>query len=112
MLSLKSWLNKVPFKYVDFWDVPRLILVRYRGKPFLLDSDFDEALDEYPDTYTVYLLPEALAQQADTGLWKFLENVSLTPVGNLPVCDVHFDRTKRRKLDATILDRFVNAKTS
>ena len=96
MLSLKSWLNKVPFKYVDFWDVPRLILVRYRGKPFLLDSDFDEALDEYPDN----------------GSWKFLENVSLTPVGNLPVCDVHFDRTKRRKLDATILDRFVNAKTS
>jgi len=96
MLSLKSWLNKVPFKYVDFWDVPRLILVRYRGKPFLLDSDFDEALDEYPDN----------------GSWKFLENVSLTPVGSLPVCDVHFDRTKRRKLDATILDRFVNAKTS
>jgi len=34
-----------PFKYGYFFDVPRCISVRYRGRRFLLQSAFDEELD-------------------------------------------------------------------
>ncbi len=46
----------VPFRYVDYYDVPRTIALRYKGKLFLLQSAFDDKLDEYPDNYSVYEL--------------------------------------------------------
>jgi hypothetical protein len=52
--------NLVPFRYVEFYDVPRAIALRYKGKLLLLDSPFDDKLDEYPDSYSVYELPESV----------------------------------------------------
>ena len=56
----------IPFRYGGFWDVPRYILLRYRGKPLLLESPFDENLDEYPDDFAVYELPSKTERSADT----------------------------------------------
>jgi hypothetical protein len=49
----------VEFQYGDFCDVPRFIILKYRDTLFLLRSAFDEELDEYPDSYSVYRLPQA-----------------------------------------------------
>lgn len=36
-----------PFRYVEFYDVPRCIALNYRDKLFLLQSAFDESVDVY-----------------------------------------------------------------
>ena len=43
----------VPFKYIDFWDVPRFLLLKYRDHLFLLASYFDEEKDDYDDNYSI-----------------------------------------------------------
>ena len=76
----------IAFRYGSFWDVPRSILLRYRGKVLLLESHFDETLDEYPDHYTVYELPTGteaairlvgICRRGQAGLW-LLPSVPLT----------------------------------
>jgi hypothetical protein len=48
------------FQYVEFYDVPRCIALRYRDKLFLLQSAFDESLDDYPSSYSIYILPDSV----------------------------------------------------
>ena len=42
-------LTMVPFKYVDFYDVPRLIMFTYQGQLFLLASYFDKERDDHDE---------------------------------------------------------------
>lgn len=98
----------IPFQYVEFYDVPRTIAVRYRGKLFLLQSAFDQERDEYPNDYTVYVLSESAVPQLTNGSWKFLEEQPMIPLGRVPVNGVRFDSSNRRELDPSVLDRFVN----
>ena len=93
----------VPFRYFGFWDAPRYMLVRYKGHLFWLQSIFDERLDDYPDTYSVYLLPASVSErQIESG-----QTPPDTPgcqfLGELPIRSVRFDRTKRKKLDPSVL---------
>jgi hypothetical protein len=94
----------VPFRYIEFYDVPRTIALHYRGKLLLLQSAFDEELDEYPDRYSVYLLPEEAEASLQESSWSFMERLKLTCIGQVPVKDVRFDPTKRHALDASVLD--------
>lgn len=95
-----------PFSYGGFWDVPRCLALRYKGKRFLLQSAFDEDLDEYPDDYAVYLVSEAADDSPPVCSPEFLSKTSMSLVGHIPIDQVTFDSTKRQKLDASILDRF------
>jgi hypothetical protein len=94
-----------PFQYAGFYDYPRTIVLRHREKLLLLESRFDDELDEYPKVYTVYLLPQSAKAQLNSGSWKFLEGMQLDPIGRIPIESVRFDRTRRKKLDASILDK-------
>jgi len=94
----------VPFRYVEFYDVPRLIALRYRGKLLLLQSAFSDTLDEYPNVYSVYELPESTEPLLAAGSWLFLEQTALTSIGEIPVNAVEFDSTKRNSMDPSILD--------
>jgi hypothetical protein len=94
----------IPFQYVDFYDYPRAIAAKYRGKLLLLQSAFDDELDDYPNFYTVYLLPESAETQLKAGSCKFLKEVPLHPVAQIPIGSVCFDPTRRKKFDACILD--------
>ena len=42
-----------------FYDVPRTIILLVRKKWILLQSAFDEDLDDYAPEYSVYLLPSS-----------------------------------------------------
>jgi len=95
------------FQYIEFYDVPRTIALRHKGKLFLLQSAFDEKRDDYPSKYTVYRLPESVAEQLASGSWRFLEEVPVEPVGQIPIENVRFDSTKRKELDGSILDEFI-----
>ena len=102
----REWLmgEMIPFRYGGFWDVPRFILLRYRGKALLLESPFDESLDEYPDDYAVYVLPNGTEwSELPQGSWIRVE----TPrslIGRIPIGEVAFDPTKRKALDSGRLD--------
>lgn len=93
----------VPFRYVEFYDVPRLIALRYKGKIVQLQSAFSETLGEYPDAYSVYELPESSEPLLEAGLWRFLESMPLNSISEIPVSAVKFDSTKRKTLDPSIL---------
>jgi hypothetical protein len=95
------------FQYVEFYDYPRYIVLNHRGKLVLLQSAFDDERDDYPDEYTVYLLPAVAAAQLKAGSWGFLEEVSLNPIGQIPIERVKFDSTRRKKLDASVLDALI-----
>jgi hypothetical protein len=96
-----------PFRYVEFYDVPRCITLRYGERLFLLQSAFDEGLDDYPTSYAIYVLPESVEDSLKKGSWEFLSNTPMTCIGNVQVADVVFDPSKRKELDASFLDSLV-----
>jgi hypothetical protein len=96
-----------PFDYGWFYDVPRCISLRYRGRRFLLQSAFDENLDEYPGEYSVYIVPESADDSRPVCSPEFLSNTPMACIGQIPVDEVIFDPSKRKELDASILDSLV-----
>jgi hypothetical protein len=85
------------FQYRDFYDVPRQLVVRHRGRTFLLDCRFDEARDEYDDEYEVFefpdLAPDLIRDSPD--LRRFASEL----LGRVEVGAVRFDTTLRSKVD-------------
>jgi hypothetical protein len=98
----------VPFRYVEFYDVPRTIVLRHRGKLLLLQSAFDDKLDDYPDNYSVYELADSAETSLDNGSWLFLKSATTACIGQIPVNSVRFDDTRRKTLDASVLDGIVS----
>lgn len=99
----------VPFYYVDYFDVPRVIRFWYRHRLFLLASHFDEELDDFETDYSISLLPAWVDQKIkETSSWKILEEEGAwgTPLGTIPVKQVIFDSTRRRTLDPAFLDKY------
>ena len=97
-----------PFKYGGFWDVPLYILLRYRGKLLLLLSEFDDELDEYPDDYLVYLLPERDGDSLPPLTLNLLTETTRRQIGSIAIKNVVFDSTNRKELDASCLDQLFN----
>jgi hypothetical protein len=95
-----------PFSYGGFYDVPRCLVLRYRGKRFLLQSAFDEDLDEYSTDYSVYVVPESADDSSPACSQEFLSRTPLSRIGQIPIDQVTFDSTRRKELDASILNRF------
>lgn len=98
----------VPFRYKEFYDVPRVIVLRYKGKLLLLYCAFDDTLDEYPDNYSVYVLPEALEPSLENESWLFLEDAKQVLLGQIPVKAVKFDSTTRKQLDPSVVDEILS----
>ena len=94
----------IPFRYIEFYDVPRCLALRYKGKLLLLQSAFDEQLDDYPRSYSVYVVPESSEPSLTKGAWDFLENTAMTCIGKIQVDMVKFDPSKRNSLDPSCLD--------
>ncbi|MCP5007848.1 MAG: hypothetical protein GY941_28520 [Planctomycetes bacterium] len=90
--------------YREFYDVPRVFLVNYKGDFILFESLFNDDSDDYSSDYIVYLMPK-LSEEELKGSW---ENISLRAdrkIGSVPVKDIQFDETKRKEIDAAILDK-------
>jgi hypothetical protein len=100
-----------PFQYVEFYDVPRCIRLCYGERLFLLQSKFDEDLDDYPTSYSIYLLPESIEDSLKNGSWDFLSDTPMTCLGHVRVSDVVFDSSKRRELNASFLETLIPAKS-
>jgi hypothetical protein len=100
--------ERVKFVYRDFYDVPRMIILTRRGIKLLLDSAFDESRDEYSPSYRVYVLPDKIHEHT-LASWEDLPQTATRSLGEIPVDQVVFDRTKRAEVDATIIDGLLNS---
>jgi len=72
-----------------------------------LQRAFDEHLDEYPDTYAVFELPQSAEESLRESSWEFLKHLP-AKLGEIPVRTVTFDVSKRKSLDASCLDALVD----
>lgn len=99
-MSTDRW---IPIRYRDFHDVPRAFVIERGGETLLFDCPFDEALDDYPEDYAVVRLDSSAAATLDEGSWRDLASRG-TPVGRVPARRVRFDPTRRKAIDAAVLD--------
>lgn len=96
----QTWLQ---MRYRDFYDVPRAIVVEFRGHLYLFDCLFDRDLDDYEPEYAVYRLPDSLADDIDAISWTDLGHRG-TKVGAVAVPKVVFDATKRAALHEGVFE--------
>ncbi|MGA2166787.1 MAG: hypothetical protein ABSG62_01160 [Terracidiphilus sp.] len=89
---------RVAFEYRDFWDVPRLIVCTVEGTEILLDSEFDESLEEYAAHYKVYALPPELVPASLTSCAD-LPSPEAIYLGSIPVSEIEFDPSKRKEIE-------------
>jgi hypothetical protein len=80
-------------RYREFWDVPRIFLLSFQERLFLFDCPFDEELEDYPNQYKVYLLPNLSEEELD-GSWEKLSDRALRHLGDVPIVNIQFDPNK------------------
>jgi hypothetical protein len=97
----------IPFKYAGFYDVPRYIALKYQDRFLLLQSAFDDDLDDYVPNYSVYLLAESVEDSLREGNWDFINTVPMSKIGEIPVCTVVFDQSKRKEIDVSCFDHLI-----
>ena len=93
--------------YRDFYDVPRMFIIRHRGMQLLFDSEFDDSIDDYSDTYKVYVLP-GLSDDELRGSWEHLSDKSTQFLGVLTVIEVVFDSSVRGEVETKIINDFLD----
>jgi hypothetical protein len=102
-----AWIDIV--QYRDFWDVPRIFLILQRDQLLLFDCAFDEQLEDYPDSYTVYCMPN-LTEEDLSGSWRPLPAKALSTLATVPIDDVVFDPTRRKAIQSNLIDRLLALK--
>jgi hypothetical protein len=97
---MSQWLN---INYRDFWDVPRIFFVERGGTLFLFDCQFDDTIEDYPESYRVFRMP-ALTPADYERSWADLWRRADALVGEVPVAAVRFDPTRRAGIAANSFD--------
>lgn len=93
----------IPFRYSGLLDVPRYILLKFRDTWLFLCCAFDEALDDYPESYAVYRLRPSVELLLREN-WGFVYEMMVIVSGRSKLQDVRFDDTKRATLDPSCFD--------
>lgn len=90
-------------QFRDYWDVPRVFLVRHRDRLFLFDCPFDENTEDFPNDYQVYAMPE-LTEADWNGSWESLAEKATELLAVVPISQVVFDPSKRQSIQTDLLD--------
>ena len=90
--------------YRDFWDVPRIFVVRHRGRQYLFDCRFNGSAEDFEAAYRVYAVPD-LPESELNGSWEGLAEKAESYLGEAPVESVTFDPSRRRTIDTRIIDK-------
>ena len=90
--------------YSGFWDVPAAFVVSHNERQYLfLRGYFDDELDDYPDTYRVFILPN-LSEDVIRSSWGQLENLATDFLGEIPIREIEFDPMHRVWIDTKVID--------
>ena len=103
--------ERATITYRDFYDVPRMFLVSYDGDRFLFDCRFDDELDDYPDTYRVFLMPSDGKLDLE-GSWEHLPDVATKYLGEARVSAINFDESRRCTIGIEVLKDLVKRKAA
>lgn len=95
-------MTMVPFTYSGFWDVPRYTFCQIDGKHLLLQSEFDDNLDEYSTDYQVFELQSPI-QVGSKFSWETFPLSEARLIETIPVTTMNFDETKRAKMNSAPL---------
>ena len=98
--------DQSPIRYRGFWDVPRIFLVLHGHHTFLFDCAFDEELEDYPDNYKVYTMPDVPDEELPTD-WTLLLDRATRYLGTVPVKQVRFDPTVRKSINTAIFNEAI-----
>lgn len=101
---MTEWL---PIRYRAFYDLPRMVVVEYQGKLFLLDSRFERSVDEYSQDFIVYDLPRVADAILECPSWEGLASLGKA-LGTIPTASITFDPTRRRAIAADLFERISN----
>ena len=85
----------VPFEYRDFYDIPRIFVVRHDNELFLFDCRFSPHADDYSSRFDVYALPASLEDSLGKISWEGLSAAGRA-VGSVETSSVEFDDSQRR----------------
>src|SRR2546425_1551744 len=103
--------NWASIKYMGFWDVPLVFLTQYQGQAFLFDCPFREDLDDYAESYRVFLMPELKDQELPKD-WTTLHTKAIRFLGEVPVAHVVFDPSGRQSIETGVLDEITSRKVA
>jgi hypothetical protein len=93
--------------YREFYDIPRVFVVPYNGMKLLFECLFDESIGEYPDYYNVFTLSN-IKEEDLQGSWVGLSKLATRYLGQVPICEVKFDQTKRKEINSEVIERLIN----
>lgn len=92
--------------YSGFYDFPLAFVASNEGAQYLFWRVFDDDLDDFPDEYEVYILPNLSPEEIEIS-WSDLPDKAKTRIGKIPVNQVVFDPTRRKSIDRNTFDRIV-----
>jgi len=76
---MTDWYN---IKYREFYDIPRFVVASRGHKTYLFSCPFDDVIDEYPNFYRVYLMPE-LSDEMLSRSWEDIELLALKEIDTI-----------------------------
>ncbi len=102
--------RQLAIRYRDFWDVPRIFFAEFDGALYLFDCAFDEVAEDYPEYYSVFLMPH-FSESDYAERWTYHWQRALRKLGIVPISKVRFDATMRRSIDSGILEEMTQNPT-
>lgn len=96
--------------YREFYDYPRIVIFNYKKNQYLLDSPFDDNIDDYHDNYQIYLMGK-IPDKIINGSWENILKFKKAYLGQIPISEVQFDSTTRKEINPNFIDKYVNKNT-
>jgi hypothetical protein len=103
-------MTETRISYSGFYDAPLAFVACHNDKQYLFWRVFDDTLDEYPDEYEVFVLPD-LSEREIGESWSTLPEKAKAYVGKLNLNQIIFDPTRRRSIQTNILERLSDPST-
>jgi hypothetical protein len=97
--------------YSGFYDFPLAFVIRNRDRQLLFYREFDDALDEYPDKYRVFILPD-MSDDEIRDSWETLRDLATQYLGDLSISEIEFDSTRTKEVDTSSIDDFLQRSLS
>ncbi|MFL6211990.1 MAG: hypothetical protein ACJ74W_24295 [Pyrinomonadaceae bacterium] len=94
--------------YSGFYDAPLAFVVWHKEKQILFWRVFDETLDDFPESYKVFLLPNISDEELDKS-WAQVEKLATHFLGEIPVKSVQFDSSMRKEIGTEVIDSLIES---
>jgi len=100
-------MSSIRILYSGFYDAPLAFVTTYENSQYLFwRGFFDEELDDYPNEYEVFILPN-LSEKEIKESWPLLPTKTVAFIGKISMNKVMFDPTRRESINISTFERLV-----